>query len=360
MGSGISTEAADPVVKKIVDMASKQGLDVNPSTLEDLLARAPHVLDVAPSEGNTLVEAKAYLDALLQDPFVEKSPVEACKLLEEEMIQTVDIKPSGEVDLEQEGSDSSATDLYCNGLKLICRSSELLEQVDPEIRRRVVALDLSNCSVNALSPKMPFTRELVLSGCIFTLSSKGCNLSYAFPFLFVLDLSYVDLSDDLQLNAFGLSRMAQLVKLSLDGCNLVEIPCIDGLPRLTYLSLMENEIRSFGDTQHAGLEVLDLRENEEFRCGNGRAEEVLLEARERFPKLKMMNNQILNRNAKVVNYGDIAGLKDEFARTDTVADENEDRGSCSCLEGEPCAVEYTCKDWKNRFIIAEYARQGGE
>jgi hypothetical protein len=31
----------------------------------------------------------------------------------------------------------------------------------------------------------------------------------------------------------------------------------------------------------------------------------------------------------------------------------EDSASCSCIEGNPCAVAYNCKDWNNRFDIAK-------
>jgi hypothetical protein len=31
----------------------------------------------------------------------------------------------------------------------------------------------------------------------------------------------------------------------------------------------------------------------------------------------------------------------------------EDSASCSCIEGNPCAVPYNCKDWNNRFEIAK-------
>ena len=27
--------------------------------------------------------------------------------------------------------------------------------------------------------------------------------------------------------------------------------------------------------------------------------------------------------------------------------------SCSCIEGNPCADAYCCKDWKNRFEVAK-------
>tara|TARA_B110001452_G_scaffold234303_1_gene212525 strand:+ start:791 stop:1216 length:426 start_codon:yes stop_codon:yes gene_type:complete len=31
----------------------------------------------------------------------------------------------------------------------------------------------------------------------------------------------------------------------------------------------------------------------------------------------------------------------------------EDRSSCSCLFGNPCASAYNCKDWHNRFDVAK-------
>lgn len=75
-----------------------------------------------------------------------------------------------------------------------------------------------------------------------------------------------------------------------------------------------------------------------------------------------------------------------MAAGDTVADQMEDRGSCSCLEGNPvsqlgwgvgcslhscwfvclflwlvgclqCLTPYTCKDWKHRFGIARQVRE---
>ena len=38
----------------------------------------------------------------------------------------------------------------------------------------------------------------------------------------------------------------------------------------------------------------------------------------------------------------------------------DDHASCSCIEGNPCAVPYNCKDWANRFEIAKKAREGGK
>lgn len=40
-------------------------------------------------------------------------------------------------------------------------------------------------------------------------------------------------------------------------------------------------------------------------------------------------------------------------RIDDGSGDNEDKASCSCIEGNPCAVAYNCKDWSNRFEVAK-------
>ena len=37
---------------------------------------------------------------------------------------------------------------------------------------------------------------------------------------------------------------------------------------------------------------------------------------------------------------------------EAVGGEDEDRSSCSCLEGNACVEKFCCKDWNNRFKIA--------
>ena len=46
----------------------------------------------------------------------------------------------------------------------------------------------------------------------------------------------------------------------------------------------------------------------------------------------------------------------EFFPHEGVQHAAEDSASCSCLEGNPCAVRYSCKNWKNRFEVAKQAR----
>ena len=47
----------------------------------------------------------------------------------------------------------------------------------------------------------------------------------------------------------------------------------------------------------------------------------------------------------------VKGLKALDIRIDDVAT-GEDAASCSCLEGNPCAQAYGCKDWARRFEVA--------
>ena len=35
------------------------------------------------------------------------------------------------------------------------------------------------------------------------------------------------------------------------------------------------------------------------------------------------------------------------------AGDGEDSASCSCVEGNPCAVKYNCKNWNNRLEVAK-------
>ena len=350
MGSGVSAEGChrDPTQRTLVAALADRGLNVSVAELDRLKELAIGMLDLAMEDGE--FGAKACLQIISLDPLNGLKPAKICDMLHEEVIEAF------EVSSEEDARIQSGEGFEANrAVKLALMDTALLETLSRDLRQRVVSLDLSNCSISAIPTKMPFVRELVLSGCGF---DSAVNFQWM-PFLLVLDMSYVDLSgaDGMLSN---ICSMSTLIKLSLDGCCLTEMPSLQRLRNLTFLSLRENEITSFGDASHPVLEAIDLRENEGFQSKDGRPGGVLREAQERFPLVKLVNNQIVNTNAKVVKYGEIEGLRDEFARTDTVADENEDRGSCSCIEGEPCAVEYTCKDWANRFKIAEYARQSSK
>ena len=49
----------------------------------------------------------------------------------------------------------------------------------------------------------------------------------------------------------------------------------------------------------------------------------------------------------------IGGGEEEEDDEDAGAVLGEDRSSCSCLFGNPCASPANCKDWRNRFEVAK-------
>lgn len=71
----------------------------------------------------------------------------------------------------------------------------------------------------------------------------------------------------------------------------------------------------------------------------------------KLPRLKLIDGveQRLRVGVTKVNLG--AGHLSSL-----VASSGEDSASCSCLEGNPCAVKYNCKNWDRRFEIAKQAR----
>jgi hypothetical protein len=69
----------------------------------------------------------------------------------------------------------------------------------------------------------------------------------------------------------------------------------------------------------------------------------------------LLDNQFLNTSSSIKSLGNIKGLADTIAMKG-VADGQEDRSSCSCIEGNPCADRICCKDWKNRYEVAARIR----
>jgi hypothetical protein len=70
----------------------------------------------------------------------------------------------------------------------------------------------------------------------------------------------------------------------------------------------------------------------------------------------VLDNQFLNTTSTIGRLGSIQGLADTIA-TKGVAEAQEEKSSCSCLEGSPCVIPECCKDWKNRFLIAAQIKQ---
>lgn len=233
-----------------------------------------------------------------------------------------------------------------------------------EIRNYIVSLKLDACDNNEIEfvPMQfgaPWLRSLTLGACSF----PSINFSGCFS-LVHLDLSYSNLcSDEIDFAPLG----STLLRLVADGCSWSALPnSIGALKCLTFLSAQENEISEINDElfvilhELSRLRELDLRENP-FYDEAGQA--AVRAYRERMvlaiPGLEMLDNKSLRitGGAATMRLENIKGLREDMNRTDTVADQNEDRGNCSCIEGTPCETEYTCKDWKNRDTVARIARE---
>lgn len=52
-----------------------------------------------------------------------------------------------------------------------------------------------------------------------------------------------------------------------------------------------------------------------------------------------------------------SALVDSMERSTAVGGGGDDSASCSCIEGNPCAVPYNCKHWESRFEVARKARE---
>ena len=67
-------------------------------------------------------------------------------------------------------------------------------------------------------------------------------------------------------------------------------------------------------------------------------------------RLKVLDGCALQAGAINANYGAVQFRHDDDPNV-------QDGASCSCLEGNPCAVKYNCKNWPRRFEIAKRVRE---
>lgn len=211
------------------------------------------------------------------------------------------------------------------------------------VQDKVVGLSVAHpeTAKPPLSRGLPWLRSLSVAGsALQTLDLEG------FFFLRHLDLSFVTTlaaaQPDLSPVAGTLSRLV------LDSCELAAWPAtVFFCVKLENLSAQDNELPE-PLSPLAGLRALDLRGNPCVpSCAADRA---AYEGRLQrlFASLAALDNRNLNTAV-----GALAASRQQVAGgADAVADGNEDRGSCSCVEGNPCQSEYTCKDWKHRFAVA--------
>ena len=204
---------------------------------------------------------------------------------------------------------------------------------------QVVHLVCDNSTINfssLIDGALPFLRSLSLSGCNFVALPNSMHVAGPMTFfgstcLMVLDLSYMSPED---IQSIPLDALSQtLRKLSLEGCELECLPAsLCSLKYLEDLVASDNMIETVDSisvlSELSGtLKRLDMRDNPvvcESAYASFAATLVMLEWRDGRgfqSKGKAVSNLRLDA---------VDGLKEAMLSKDTVADVNEDRGSCSC------------------------------
>jgi len=220
----------------------------------------------------------------------------------------------------------------------------------------VVVCDVSGNALGGFpSAATPALRSLSLAG-----NPLSPVPTLALPLLVSLDLSYVEMGDD-GFAALKLSGVPGLRRLTLEGCGLSTLgPAGEGPLAAVAGSLLElvaneNELEELDSlaalAQLRAVRIVDLRENPV--CEEAGYED---EVKKLCPLLLELDTSKL-KTGRIAALGELEGLAAAMAATDTVADQNEDNGSCSCLEGNACLTPETCKDWAHRFAIAAAVRK---
>lgn len=250
---------------------------------------------------------------------------------------------------------------------------------------RVVALDLAQNDIEALLLPAPrcWLRLLSLAG--NPLRGGLPDLVCCGASLLSLDLSFVE-AEGWCWRAAAFAPLACLRRLVLEGCGLTSLleggegggggdglaaaavprPLLAGVAgSLRVLSLSDNELAWDAAALAAGLaplaagrggclEELDLRENDALteEVGYKEYRACVLGA---LPALKVLDNKAL-RTEGGGGRAHLHGLQARMAESDEHFASQEDKSSCSCLEGNACVVKTCCRDWPNRFEVAARVR----
>ena len=202
---------------------------------------------------------------------------------------------------------------------------------------------------------LPFLRELSIAGNSLT---QMPNLSCA-PMLLSLDLSGNSLralSDDdwpeylagrlrrlnlrgaaiTSFDGFTICRFSALEELDLSHNSFPSIDCVMACGALS-------RMRRFSVLPSAFVA------NEP----PAKVEEAVATLVARWPSLEALDGTPIKHTMSVEG----AGVEEALARSIEDNLGATTRESCSCLEGNPCAVPENCKDWSRRFEVARAARQ---
>jgi hypothetical protein len=224
-----------------------------------------------------------------------------------------------------------------------------------QLRSNLTSLNLTdNCLVDGslvLGSPVCWLRKLALVANQFTAVP---SLALA-PKLLSLDLSFNPIKG-FGTDAFSVTPL--LVDLHLESCGLTSVQCsgtspLAALKALKSLDLRSNQLGDLAELEQLfrshlpQLAALDLSvnpcaESEEYRSW------ALRYANEHGP-LRLLDGQLQHKEIATSGVSELQLHVDDPMVQDSA--------SCSCLEGNPCAVKYNCKDWSRRFDIAKEVRK---
>ena len=154
---------------------------------------------------------------------------------------------------------------------------------------------------------------------------------------------------NLQLESCGIKRIT-----SDDNKKLLSV-CLSDLAFLLELNLSSNDLCDTDEARAlAGVQSLAslyLGGSNPLAAAGSSYESLCAFIVQRVSRLQKIDGIPVNRSIK----GPSANLLAESMQR-SVALAVEDSASCSCKEGNPCAVAYNCSDWENRFAVAKAAR----
>ena len=255
-----------------------------------------------------------------------------------------------------------------DGVNLCIKSSDLegfclpsLNESSLELHRRLVSLDLTDNIIgsnNLVLGKSSNIRLLRLRANQLTVLPSLSGTSK----LLYLDLSYnsfgtldplKSLKDTCpQLRGLELEK-TEISSLCTDG---VLSPSLSGLQFLSVLNLASNKLADplelYFLEKLSNLVSLSIQRNPFFEKDNAKALDCVAKLKMKLPRLKNLDGE--NHSIEVrANNSNLVGESVKRSVVDGLAQDN---SSCSCVEGNPCAVRYNCKDWENRFKVARNAR----
>ena len=363
----------DAIAAGAATIGREQLLSVQPAApAAAVSAPAPEAAAAGASDGDGITQVRD------GDPWRDLDTEAAWKLLQDDDVPVLELLSQDAVAsaASEPGPPPAATAEEARHIK--AEGADLDEFVlAPSLRRVGVALDLSQNALEAFSlgaseeGEHPacFLRHLSLSG--NPLSEPPTFTQCAPTLLLSLDVSFIEC----EWRAAFFAALPCLRKLQMECCGLVSlldteaegdaaapVPLFGTLSQLQQLHVGDNEIGdealedgslAAGLAPLRSLHILDLRENEV--CDNSREFRACVLGA--LPALRELNNQFLKQESSVANMAQLGeDMRERNLKTNDLFANQDDKSSCSCLEGNPCIDPNCCKDWKNREAVAARVR----